>query len=98
MKSLSIASRLGVVTAALVGVLALTQPVPALAAHGGGGHGGGGHGGGFHGGGFHGGGFHGGGFHGGGFYGGGFYRGYRGRHSGGWGPCYYPYAYPYCGW
>ncbi len=42
MKSISTASRLGIATAALAGVLAFTQPVPA-AAHGGGGgfHGGG---------------------------------------------------------
>jgi hypothetical protein len=89
MKRISIGSRLGIATAALVGILAVTQPVPAQA-RGGGGHGGGGHGGGFHGGGFHGGGFHGGGFHRGGFHGGGY---------GGWasaGSCYYPYVYPYC--
>jgi hypothetical protein len=105
MKRISIASRLGVVTAALVGVLALTQPVPALA-RGGGGHGGAGHAGGFHGGGGHGGGFHGGGFHGGhgGFRGahfGGWHGGYRhrGGYAGwGWGGCYYPYVNPYvCG-
>src|SRR5215211_9142757 len=67
MKSISTAMRLSV-AAALAGVMAFAQPVPAEAAHGGGG---GFHGGGFHGGGFHGGGFHGGGFHGGGFRGGG---------------------------
>jgi hypothetical protein len=81
MKSISTAGRLGLATAALAGVLALTQPVPALA-RGGGGHGGGG----FHGGGFHGGGFHHG-FRGGygGYYGGGYYPGY----------CWYGF-YPYC--
>ena len=52
MKSISTASRLSLAAAALAGVLALVQPIPAQAAHGGGG---------FHGGGFHGGGFHGGG-------------------------------------
>jgi hypothetical protein len=87
MTTARIASRLTVAIAALAGVLALVQPVPAYAAHGGGGfHGGGFHGGGFHGGGFHGGGFHGGGFgrfHGGGFHHGGFrHDGFRGR--GGW--------------
>jgi hypothetical protein len=100
MKSISTASRLGVAAAALAGVVALTQPVPAEAAHGGGGgfHGGGFHGGGFHGGGFHGGGFHGG-FHGGGFHGGGFHRGFGGGfYGGGYYPGYYGYgycAYPY---
>jgi len=86
MKSISIASRLGIATAALAGVLALTQPVPAEAAHGGGGG---------HGGGFHGGGFHGGGFHGGGFHGGGFHRGFGGGYGG-----YYPgyYGYGSCPW
>src|SRR5713226_9224975 len=95
MKRISIASRLGVATAALVGVLALTQPVPALAAHGGGGHGGGGHGGG-HGGGFHGGRFHGG-F--GGAHFGGRHAGYshRGGYGGWGGPCYYPYVNYACG-
>src|SRR6266851_7665273 len=91
MKRISIASRLGVATAALVGVLALTQPVPALAAHGGG----------FHGGGFHGG-FHGR-FRGAHFAGGHYAYSHRGGY-GGWGwdgvlaPCYYPYVYSYaCG-
>ena len=85
MKTISIASRLGVAVAALAGVLALSQPIPAEAAHGGGG--GGGHGGGF-GGGFHGGGF-GGGFHGGGISGGGFHAnamgagGFQGAQFGG---------------
>ncbi len=95
MKRIGTASRLGVAAAAVVGILALTQPIPAQA-RGGGGHGGGGHGG-----------FHGGGFHGGGFHGGGFRGGFRGAHFGGWrggyggwgwgGACYYPYVYPYCG-
>ena len=92
MKMISIASRLGVPTAALAGVLALTQPAPAYA-RGGGGHGGGGHGGG-HAGGFHGGGFHGGfrGAHFAGGRGGYWHRG--GYHGWGWGgPCYYPYVY-----
>ena len=90
MKTISIARRLGVAVVALAGVLALAQPIPAEAAHGGGG--GGGHGGGF-GGGFHGGGFGGsGGFHGGGFSGGGFHAnamgaggagGFHGAHFGG---------------
>ena len=80
----------GLATAAiaLLCVVALGQPRPALARGGGEGSHGGDGGGGFHGGGggFHGGGFHGGGFHrfggfrrngffGGGFYGGGFYGG-----------------------
>jgi hypothetical protein len=95
MKSISTAGRLGLATAALVGVLALTQPVPAFARGGGGFHGGG-----FHGGGFHGGGFHGG-FHGGGFHGGGFHHGFRGGYGGGYyGGGYYPGCwygfYPYC--
>ena len=95
MKRIGTASRLGVAAAAVVGILALTQPIPAQA------RGGGGHGGGLHGGGFHGGGFHGGGFR------GGFHGGFRGAHFGGWrggyggwgwgGACYYPYVYPYCG-
>src|SRR5712691_3381475 len=57
MKTISTASRLGIAVAALAGVLALSQPIPAEAAHGGGGGGGlgGGFGGGFHGGGFGGG-------------------------------------------
>ena len=90
MKTISIARRLGVAVVALAGVLALAQPIPAEAAHGGGG--GGGHGGGF-GGGFHGSGFGGsGGFHGGGFSGGGFHAnamgaggagGFHGAHFGG---------------
>ena len=66
MKSIGIASRLGVAVAALASVLVLAQPDAALARGGGGG--GGGHGGGgFGGGGFGGGhgGFGGGGFHGG---------------------------------
>src|ERR1700731_330120 len=98
MKSISTASRLGVAAAALAGVVALTHPIPAEAAHGGGGrfrvggfHGGGFHGGGLHGG-FHGGGFHGGGFHGGGFHGGGFHRGFYGGGLGVLGWPYYPYG------
>jgi hypothetical protein len=99
MKRISTISRMGLAAAALAGVLAVIQPVPALArGGGGGGHGGGG----FHGGGFGGGGFHGGGFHGGGFHGGGFHRGYGGGFYGG-GYGYYPgycwtgFAYsPYC--
>jgi hypothetical protein len=63
MKRLRIASRSGVAIVALAGLLAVTGPVPAEAAHGGGGGGFHGGGGGFHGGGFHAGGF-GGGFHG----------------------------------
>jgi hypothetical protein len=93
MKRISTVSRLGLATAALAGLLALTQPIPAEA-HGGGGHGGGG----FHGGGFHGGGFHGGGFHGGGFRGGfghRFYGGYGGGYGYYPGYCGYGY-YPYC--
>jgi hypothetical protein len=89
---------LGLLTAAILCVATLSQPIPAHAAHGGGGgHGGGGHGGGFGGfhgggggGGFHGGGFggfhgsafHGGGFHRGAFHGGGFHAG--GFYGGGW--------------
>ena len=42
MKSISIASRLGFAAAALAGILVLTQPVTAEAAHGGGGFDGGG--------------------------------------------------------
>jgi hypothetical protein len=78
MKSIGIASRLGVAVAALAGVLVLAQPDAALARGGGGGGGGGHGGGGGFGGGGHGGfggghgGFAGGGFHGGGFHGGGF--------------------------
>src|SRR6266568_7934102 len=96
MKTISIASRLGVAVVALAGVLALIQPIPAEAAHGGGG--GGGFGGGFHGGGF-GGGFHGGGISGGALHAnamgaGGFHGahfgghdgfGHRGGFDGGWG-------------
>jgi hypothetical protein len=87
MKRISTASRLGLGAAALAGVLALVQPIPAEAAHGGGG---------FHGGGFHGGGFHGG-FHGGGFGGHGFHHGFGHRFYGGYYPgyCWYDY-YPYC--
>jgi len=51
---------LGLVTAAILGIAIISQPIPAHAAHGGGG---------FHGGGFHGGGFRGGGFHNRGFFG-----------------------------
>jgi hypothetical protein len=92
MKKISTASRLGVAAAALAGVLALIEPMPAQAAHGGGG----GHGGGFHGGGFHGGGFHGGGFHG-GFHGGGFHHGFGHRFYGGYYPSYCGYGFsPYC--
>jgi hypothetical protein len=92
MKSISTASRLGLAAAALAGVLALVEPMPAQAAHGGGR----GHGGGFHGGGFHGGGFHGG-FHGGGFGGGGFHHGFGHRFYGGYYPGYCGYGfYPYC--
>ena len=81
MKSISTASRLGVAAAALAGVLALVQPMPAQAAHGGGG--------------FHGGGFHGGGFHG-GFHGGGFHHGFGHRFYGGYYPGYCGYGfYPY---
>ena len=97
MKRISTASRLGLAAAALAGVLALVQPIPAEAAHGGGGfHGGGFHGGGFHGGGFHGGGFHAG-FHSGGFGGRGFHHGFGHRFYGGYYPgyCWYGY-YPYC--
>ena len=87
MKSISTAIRLSV-AAALAGVMAFAQPVPAEAAHGGGG--------GFHGGGFHGGGFHGGGFHG-GFHGGGFHHGFGRRFYGGYYPGYCGYGfYPYC--
>jgi hypothetical protein len=71
MKMMSIANRLCVAVAALAGALAITQTIPAHAAHG---VGGGGHGGGFGGGGFHSGGFAGG-FHGGDFSGGGFHGG-----------------------
>ena len=53
MKTINMASRLSVATAVLVGILALTQPIPAEARAGGGQVGG------FHGGGFHGDGFHG---------------------------------------
>lgn len=84
MKSIGIASRVGVVAAALAGVLVLAQPGLALA-RGGGGGGGGGHGGGGGfggGGGMHGGGF-GGGMHGGGFGGGGFHGGFAGGMHGG---------------
>ena len=56
MKSINTVSRLRVATAVLIGVLALTQSIPAEA------RAGGGHVGGFHGGGFHGG-FAGRGFH-----------------------------------
>jgi hypothetical protein len=99
MKSVSIASRLGVAVAALAGVLVFAQADPALArgggggggGHGGGGgFGGGGHGGGFGGGGFHGGGFAGG-FHGGGFRGRGFYG--DGFYGGGFGDFDYGYGY-----
>ena len=82
MKSISTASRLSLAAAALTGVLALVQPIPAQAAHGGGG--------------FHGGGFHGGGFHG-GFHGGGFHHGFGRRFYGGYYPGYCGYGfYPYC--
>ena len=90
MTTARIASRLTVAIAALAGALALAQPIPAYAAHGGGGFRGGG---GFHGGGV--GRFRGGGFRHDGFRGGGF----RGR--GGWwwggalGLATVPYAY---GW
>lgn len=65
MKSVRISKGRAAVAAALALAVALVQPLPALAAHGGGGF----HGGGFHAGGFSGGGFHGGGFHSGGFHG-----------------------------
>jgi len=75
---------------ALAGVVAIANPIPAQAAHGGGG--------GFHGGGFHGGGFHGGGFHGGGFGDRGFHRGFDRRFYGGYySPSYcWSGVYPYC--
>jgi uncharacterized membrane protein len=93
----------GTAAAALLCVIALSQPNLAHAGpHGGGGgfQGGGGfHGGGFHGGGFHGGGFHGGGFHGGGFHGGGF-GGFHGHgfHGGGFHPGFGGFYYPYYGY
>lgn len=71
---------LGTAAAALLCVIAVSQPNLAHAEpHGGGSHGGGFHGGG--GGGFHGGGFHAGGF--GGFHGGGFHPGFGESHEGG---------------
>lgn len=81
MKNTGTTRRTIIAVAGLVSLFALTQPLPAQAAHGGGGgfHGGGG---GFSGGGLHGDGFHGDGFRGGGFRGGGF-GGFHGGSGGG---------------
>src|SRR5437660_3782640 len=78
----------GLVTAAILGIAIISQPIPAHAAHGGGG---------FHGGGFHGGGFHGGGFHG-GFHRGGFPGAALGLGLGlAAAPFAFGYGYPYYG-